>query len=55
MMCCGKCKFFLNKDADGYGYCKLSNKERRCSLLCEGLECECKDKGQTITKERKKK
>ncbi len=54
MLYCGECKFFLNEDADGYGYCKLSNKERRCSLLCEGLECERKDKGQTITKERKK-
>lgn len=45
---------FLNEDVDGYGYCKLSNKERRCSQFCEGLECECKNKGQIITKERKK-
>lgn len=54
MLYCGECKFFLNEDADGYGYCKLRNKERRCSQFCEGLECECKNKGQIITKERKK-
>ena len=42
MIRCRECKFFLNEDIDGYGYCKLSNKERRCSQLCEGLEYERK-------------
>ena len=44
MLYCGECKFFLNEDVDGYGYCKLSNKERRCSQFCEDLECERKNK-----------
>lgn len=42
MIYCRECKFFLNEGIDGYGYCKLSNKERRCSQLCEGLEYERK-------------
>lgn len=42
MIRCRECKFFLNEGIDGYGYCKLSNKERRCSQLCEGLEYERK-------------
>ena len=37
---CGECPHFLYEDTDGYGYCGLSNKERRCSQLCDGLERE---------------
>lgn len=34
---CKECKFFLNEDIYGHGYCELDNKERICSQLCEIL------------------
>ena len=32
---CGECKYFLDEDECGYGYCKMFDEERKCNRLCK--------------------
>lgn len=32
--CCGECTFFKHEDIDGYGYCDIVGREKRCSDVC---------------------